>query len=137
MLLVKEKRNYLQHGVLLIALGIWVLLNASPVRAGQDDGIEISGLLIDETLTRSGRDFFYFFNSNWEPVNGNLTITVKERQDRGTSTSILISVNDRLVFQTQLNRRPGAVEEAAKQAVTQVRNKILYQKEALKELDYY
>lgn len=134
---VTKKKNLLKSGILLIALGIWFFLHPSPAKAGQNDGIEISGLLIDETLTRGGRDFFYFFNSNWEPLNGNLTITVKERQDRGTATSILIFVNDTLVYQQAVPRLSDAVEESAKLAVAQVRNYILHQKEALKDLDYY
>jgi curli production assembly/transport component CsgE len=131
------RRKILGLFTFLTVMGVLLIFNPPSVRADEDGGIEISGLLIDETLTRSGRDFFYFFNSNWQALPGSRTITVRERQDRGSSTSILISVNDTLVFRTPLNRRPGAVEEAAKQAVARVRKKILYQKKALKELDYY
>lgn len=121
----------------LTLAGVLCVLNPLSAQADEDNGMEISGLLIDETLTRSGRDFFYFFNSNWQSLLGNHTITIQERQDRGSSTSILISVNDTLVFQSALNRKPGAVEEAAKQAVTRTRDFILYQAEAFEELDYY
>jgi curli production assembly/transport component CsgE len=123
--------------LLSVVAGCFFLIPFTGQAAQNNDGIEISGLLIEDTLTRAGRDFFYFFNSNWQPLRGNFTLKVKERQDRGSSTSILIFINDTLVFQSPLARLPDALEESAKNAVTQTRNYILYQREALKELDYY
>jgi len=132
-----KNSKFLKYGVMLVAFGIWFFSNSSPARAGLDDDIEISGLLIDETLTRRGRDFFYYFSRNWQSLSETLTIIVKERQDRGSSTSVLIFANDTLVYKRFLERLPDAVEESAKKAVGQVNKFILFQREALSELDYY
>lgn len=133
-----NKGDFLNRILLLLVFAGCFFSIPFSSQARQDDGVEISGLLIEETLTRGGRDFFYFFNSNWQPLRGNFTLKVKERQDRGSSTSILIYINDTLVFQSPLSRLPDALEESAKNAVTQTRNYILFQRQALEEeLDYY
>lgn len=52
--------------------------------------LEIDGLLIDETLTKAGQDFFDLFYQLWEPPPGatNFMIRIVEKPFRGISTSI-------------------------------------------------
>src|SRR5688572_20477127 len=44
-------------------------------------GFEIDGIVVDETLTKTGRDFYDVFYSNWEapPKVNNYSVTITER----------------------------------------------------------
>jgi hypothetical protein len=86
------------------------------------DGIvpmEIDGLVVDETITRIGRDFYAEFYRLWQrpPGSLNYTVVVEEQPMPGMGTRILVRVNDELAFQTQLQPRLEMIEEAAWQGV--------------------
>ncbi|WP_159520876.1 CsgE family curli-type amyloid fiber assembly protein [Sunxiuqinia indica] len=102
-----------------------------------DVEIEIDGLLVDDTKTKIGRDFYDMFYSNWEaPANAkNYTITVKEKPFRMTSTFIEISINDNLVFQSVLQPRQNIVENLSQQAIVQTYNYLLNYEEIMKQLN--
>ena len=102
-----------------------------------DVEIEIDGLLVDDTKTKIGRDFYDMFYSNWEaPANAkNYTITVKEKPFRMTSTLIEISINDNLVYQSVLQPRQNIVENLSQQAIAQTYNYLLNYEEIMKQLN--
>lgn len=86
------------------------------------DGIvpmEIDGLIVDETITRIGRDFYAEFFRLWQRPPGavNFTVVVEEQPMPGMGTRILVRVNDELSFQTQLQPRLEMIEGAAWQGV--------------------
>ncbi|MBK3516947.1 CsgE family curli-type amyloid fiber assembly protein [Carboxylicivirga marina] len=81
--------------------------------------IEIDGLLLDETKTKSGRDFYFFFYQNWNPPANakNYSIFIKEKPYRLTTTLIEIKINESLVFKSFLQPRNEMVKALAQQAV--------------------
>lgn len=81
--------------------------------------MEIDGLIMDETVTKAGRDFYQIFYSNWEaPANSsNFTIQIRERPDRGLASILMIDINDNRVIETPLQPRYDVVESIATQAV--------------------
>lgn len=83
--------------------------------------LELDGLVVDETRSRHGRDFYDLFYSGWDPPDGaiNYTVRVQEQPGRGMGTIISVQVNDSVVYRTQLQPRYEVVEQAAQQAVAQ------------------
>lgn len=83
--------------------------------------LELDGLVVDETRSRHGRDFYDLFYNGWDPPDGaiNYTVRVQEQPGRGMGTIISVQVNDSVVYRTQLQPRYAVVEQAAQQAVAQ------------------
>jgi hypothetical protein len=86
------------------------------------DGIvtmEIDGLIVDETITRIGRDFYEEFYRLWQrpPDAVNFTVVVGEQPMPSMGTRIIVRVNDEIAFQGQLQPRAEMIESAAWQGV--------------------
>ncbi|MCH7414658.1 curli production assembly/transport protein CsgE [Belliella sp. R4-6] len=81
--------------------------------------LEIDGLVIDDTKTKSGRDFFDFFFRDWEaPANAkNFIIYVSEKPFRLNSTLIEIQINETLVYQSFLQPRLDVIEAMALESI--------------------
>ncbi len=94
---------------------------AKSQQVSSDADIEIDGLLVDGTKTRSGRDFYDYFYRDWEPPDGakNYSITISEKPYRLNTTQVEVSINETLVFQSFLQPRGDIIEMLAQQAVAQ------------------
>ncbi len=88
--------------------------------------VEIDGLIIDQTKTKAGRDFYELFYNNWIPPRGatDFTINIAEDPGRGRSTIIRILVNDQIVFKRFLQARYDVIEELSKNAIGVTANRI-------------
>ena len=99
-----------------------VLSMATPGQAQEDatdEGLGIPGLILDETKTKQGRDFFEYFNLRWQEVEGlSYTIEIIELPDRRRGSFISVKVDENRVFMERLN--PTMVEESAQRAVRRV-----------------
>ncbi|ARS34365.1 hypothetical protein CA264_02310 [Pontibacter actiniarum] len=84
-----------------------------PVRSSAD--LEVDGLIVDETITKIGRDFYDVFHRQWEapPTARNFTILIKERPTRGNGALVQVALNDQLLFEQQLQPRYDVIEEVA------------------------
>lgn len=101
-----------------------------------DEGLEITGLILDETKTKAGRDFFEWFNSYWREVKGlQYTITIQEIPDATRGTFMFIKVNDTMVYRQRMNPNPAIIENAAKSAVNRVRYYLFRQLNVQKNLE--
>ncbi|MBK0404736.1 hypothetical protein I5M27_17210 [Adhaeribacter sp. BT258] len=80
---------------------------------------EIDGLLIDETITKTGHDFYDIFYSSWDAPEQvtNYTVRILERPLRGRGFQIIVSVNDVEIIEENLQPRYDMLEEAALRAV--------------------
>ncbi len=105
--------------------GFALVLFMTPAAQGQmasDEGLGITGLVLDETKTKGGHDFYEFFTVNWNAVKGlEYTLRIMEQPDRARGSFIKVLINDRQVYFQRLNPRTDAIEEAAKQAVQRTR----------------
>ncbi|WP_299579821.1 CsgE family curli-type amyloid fiber assembly protein [uncultured Sunxiuqinia sp.] len=99
--------------------------------------IEIDGLLVDNTKTKIGRDFYDLFYANWEPpVNAkNYTITILEKPFRLTSTLIVVSINENVVYQAILQPRQEIVEQLSEQAAAVTFNYLKNYEEIMRQLN--
>ena len=87
--------------------------NSTPSpKLANDAGIEISGLIIDETRSKAGRDFYDLFYRQWIPPADQFayTIIVKELPARGRVSRVSVHLNDELLTQRVLQPRNDIIE---------------------------
>ena len=82
-------------------------------------GPESSGLVLDQTITKIGHDFYDQFYSRWEAPADVLeyTVTVGEKPSRGNNAVIVVTVNGEELLEFPLQGKSDIVEDAAQQAI--------------------
>ncbi|MGR6860690.1 curli production assembly/transport protein CsgE [uncultured Aliivibrio sp.] len=92
-----------------------------------DDLLEIEGLIIDRTLTRLGRDFYFAFsmkmNSKYDDIDVNLT--VKERPTALSGSIIGVYHFDKVIYRGALSPGQRQADEKAAQAIEAVNQYII------------
>ncbi len=89
-----------------------------PVMA-KDDDIEISGLVIDRTLTRFGKDFGFYYSGYWRdlPFTQGFNVTLYETVFPQAGTQLTLEVNGNTIYMTHFGRRANPIKERAEQAI--------------------
>ena len=107
-----------------------------PVKSN-DVEIEIDGLLVDDTKTKAGKDFYDSFYDSWEAPAAakNYSITVSEKPFRLTTTMIVISINDNIVYQDILQPRQDLIEAQTEDAISTTQNYLANYEEIQKQLN--
>jgi len=102
-----------------------------------DIEIEIDGLLVDDTKTKAGKDFYDLFYNNWEAPAAakNYSITLSERPFRLTSTLIVISINDDIIYQDILQPREELIETQTIDAIYIAQNYLINYAEISKQMN--
>lgn len=97
---------------------IVALLFISPVNANDED-IEISGLVIDRTLTRFGKDFHFYYSGYWRelPFTQGFNVTLYETVYPQAGTLLTLEVNGNQIYRTHFGRRASPIKERAEEAV--------------------
>jgi curli production assembly/transport component CsgE len=80
--------------------------------------MEIDGLIMDETRTKVGRDFYDMFFSIWVAPKKvkNYIITIKEMVLPGLATQIIVLVNDNEVFKQRVQPRYEVLKQMTEYA---------------------
>jgi curli production assembly/transport component CsgE len=88
-----------------------------------DCRVEIDGLILNQTKTRTGHDFYRQFASVWEPPSDatGLNIVIIENANPQWGSIIVIKVNDSVVFQSLVKPNQAAIRELAAKAADRVR----------------
>ncbi|MFK7771509.1 MAG: CsgE family curli-type amyloid fiber assembly protein [Saprospiraceae bacterium] len=88
------------------------------------DAIEIDGLILDETRSKIGRDFYEIFYNRWNPPAGakDFLITIREMPSRGLGARISIEVNENVVLYRFLQPRNGLIEEEANFTISYIKS---------------
>ena len=83
------------------------------------DDLEIEAIIIDETITKLGHDFYDDFYSSWEPPDTlkNYSITIEEKPLPQLGTQISVFVNEIKIFQQFIQPRSEIIEGMANYAV--------------------
>lgn len=81
----------------------------------QDKGLEIQSILIDDTHSKIGKDFYDAFYNIWEfPLNGGgHTIVISEKTSPGLGTLIIISIDDEELISQNLQPNYDIIVEFA------------------------
>lgn len=99
--------------------------------------LEIDGLLVDDTKTKTGKDFYDIFYSRWEPPKEakNYTITISEKPFRLSLTIIIVFINENSVYQAFLQPRLDVIEAISEEAIQNAQNYLAYYEDIMKQLN--
>jgi len=88
------------------------------------DGIKLTGVVLEKTKTKPGRDFYSFFYSRFFSYNFNdsRTVIVEEVFSRGRTTKIQIKIDNVKVYEFFLQPNTDFLKENAEKAVRIVHN---------------
>lgn len=100
-------------------------------------GYEIDGLIVDETITKTGRDYYDIFYSNWEAPQrvNNYSVVIRERPSRGRGFQIVIEVNEEEISEMNLQPQFDMVEAAALDGVARTQGYLYNYENLKKQLD--
>ena len=89
-------------------------------------GPESSGLVLDQTITKIGHDFYDQFYSRWEAPNGvgDFTILIGEKPSRGNNAIITVTVNDEQLLEFPLQGKEEIIADASQQAIEIANNSL-------------
>lgn len=93
---------------------------------------EISGLIIEETMTKIGYEFYEYFFLLWEPPQekiGRYNILISEKASPMWGSSVTVNVDENIVWSVMLRPRSEEIEEAVKQAIEATKNYLLHYKD--------
>lgn len=67
---------------------------------GSQDGVELRGIVVEDTKTKPGRDFYRLFYALYSRnnINGSSIVTIKEVLAIGSNTKIEVIVGDQIIF---------------------------------------
>lgn len=90
------------------------------VRTIKSDEIEVSGLVIDETITKLGKDFYDLVYTKWESIAppSNLSVFISEKPMPSLGSQISITVDDNLIFQQVIRPNEETLNELSDYAVS-------------------
>lgn len=88
----------------------------------KNEGIELIGMVTENTKTKPGRDFYDFFYQKYSlsPNQGNKIIEIDEMISFGRTTRVAVKVEDRIVFQFFARPKLDYLKEKADEALRQV-----------------
>ena len=88
----------------------------------QNKGFQLTGLVVEDTKTKSGKDFYdrFFFYYNFNNINGNQVVKVNEMFSFRRTTRIIVSVGDDKLAEFFAYPNEEYIEEMAKQSVQRV-----------------
>nr|WP_228730025.1 curli production assembly/transport protein CsgE [Shewanella avicenniae] len=84
----------------------------------QSKEIELSGLVLDRTITRFGKDFTFYFSSYWRevPQTDGVSVVIYERVYPQAGTYLWLELNQKKIYETYFGRRYNDVKKKAEQA---------------------
>lgn len=81
--------------------------------------VEIGGLLLDNTKSRLGHDFYYEFSQLWRdiPNTQGINVQIIEQLVPRAGTRLTIRLNGQAIYATHFGRRQTPVKEKVEQAI--------------------
>jgi curli production assembly/transport component CsgE len=112
--------------ILFIGLIQVFLLTGVASAQPTDSPIEIDGLILNQTKTRTGHEFYRQFSALWEPPSdaSEFNIIIIENATPQWGSIIQIKVNEAVVFQNISKPNDAAIKDLAGKAVERVREYI-------------
>ncbi|MFK7773561.1 MAG: CsgE family curli-type amyloid fiber assembly protein [Saprospiraceae bacterium] len=96
-----------------------VLISYLNVNNEKQKPIVGTGLIIDATRTKNGRDFYNLFNKYWlaSEEETNAMIKIEEKPGRSRSSQILVFINNNLIMRQMLRTRYNEIKDQAKYGI--------------------
>ncbi len=94
------------------------------VDTSASDGIVLRGIVLEETKTKPGRDFYNLFYSSYlsNNINGDKVVTIKEDLALGTNTKIQVKVEEEVVLEFFLRPQNEFLKAMADASIRRVYN---------------
>lgn len=85
----------------------------------QADEIELGGMVLDRTISRFGKDFFFYYTSYWRdiPSTNGITVVVNEQVYPQAGTHLWVEMEQKKIFETYFGRRHNDVKKLAERAI--------------------
>jgi curli production assembly/transport component CsgE len=113
---------------------IALILSCSSANAQESNtDLVINGLLMDETVSRAGHDFYDLLSTRLQSMNLDYNITVSEKNDLGRSI-VTVTMDDNKVLESILNPRSDATTELVDEAVANILQAVIQEEFVSKEL---
>lgn len=82
--------------------------------------LSLGGMIIDQTISKVGRDFYEYFYNNWQEPEQSLEfiITIKERPVPSLGSIISIDLDGEMLWENRVQPRADALEAYAQHAVS-------------------
>lgn len=83
------------------------------------DDIALSGLVLDRTISRFGKDFAFYYSGYWRdmPSTEGVSVVIYEQVYPQAGTFLWVEMNQKRIYQTYFGRRYNDVKHMAEQAV--------------------
>ncbi|MBL4910601.1 MAG: curli production assembly protein CsgE [Alteromonadaceae bacterium] len=94
-----------------------LLLVVTPISHSEE--VEIGGLLLDNTISRQGHDFYYQFSLLWQdiPKTQGINVQIIEQLVPRAGTRLMIKMNNITIYATHMGRRQSSIKRRVEQAV--------------------
>lgn len=81
--------------------------------------LEIGGLLLDNTISRQGKEFSYRFGQLWQdlPNSERINVHIKEVVIPRSGTKLIVNMNNRPIYIAYLGRRQESIQNKVEQAI--------------------
>lgn len=88
-------------------------------KCNAESEVEIGGLLLDNTKSRFGHDFYYQFSQLWQdmPNTQGINVQLVEQIVPRAGTKLSVLLNGRTIYVTHFGRRQSPVKEKVEQAI--------------------
>jgi len=128
--------------MLLISIiwsSLWAQATVTPLekKSSQNADIELQSMVIDETMTKIGKDFYDLFFMKWvSPIkDGQYQITISERILPRIGSQITVKVNDLISYQSFVKPRYEEIENAVAFAIQQAQQVVINYENIKKTLE--
>ncbi|MEE9424141.1 MAG: CsgE family curli-type amyloid fiber assembly protein [Methylococcales bacterium] len=103
----------------------------------QVDPVFEFGLILDETISKPGADFFEIFYLYWQPETDEvINLRIQEQPGLFRANFILLWLDDELIIRQQLPQRYDDIESLVKITIEQLNRQLLDNLFIQKQLDY-
>jgi curli production assembly/transport component CsgE len=100
--------------------------------------LEIDQLVVNQTLSKAGNDFYELFYSKWSwpyTAEGSFIIIISERPTFGNTTIVEIMLNEVIAYENFIQSRYDVLDELSNSAIESLQQIILNYAEVIKQLD--
>lgn len=128
-----DSLNYLPAGLQNL---LETIVDETVEQSEEDISLEIDGIIVDQTRTKAGQDFYDQFFRNWEAPEEarDYSITIKEIPYRLRTTQIVISINDNEVFRSMLQPRNDYIKSLAEYGIMRCEQFLINYDEIMQQL---
>ncbi len=99
--------------------------------------IELGSIIIDETITKMGQDFYRYFNDQWNDpeTSESFNIYISEKPMPGMGNMIIVKINYEEIIKNRISPKQETIQSLAKYAVTRSQQYLKNYEQITKQLE--